>query len=76
MTAYVVVSVGPDYVDSTNISPYPWSASYPLGGGIYDPSNGTKSLGDIFRASSARVPRGWIEPITQSAAFALEDPYL
>ena len=52
---YVIISSGPDFLDDTNLSDYPFSYGLP-----YDPTNGTVSEGDVFRCGPAgKVPRGW-----------------
>ena len=52
---YALVSAGPDYLDDTAISAYPFT--YGL---AYDSTNGTRSRGDVFRCGpTGKVPRGW-----------------
>jgi prepilin-type N-terminal cleavage/methylation domain-containing protein len=52
---YVLVSMGPDHNDTSTVGTYPFSQ-----GLAYDPSNGTTSLGDVFRCGpSDLVPNGW-----------------
>ncbi len=64
---YAFVSKGPDQLDDSGF----WS--YPYVGGIpYDPTNGTVSSGDIFRAFP-RVPRGWM--YGTNTAFDINNPY-
>lgn len=52
---HAVVSFGPNQVDESFISTYPFSQ-----GLAYDPTNGTISDGDVFRCGpSGLTPRGW-----------------
>ncbi len=54
---YVIESVGPDQFDDYNSSSY-----FPAHGGkvkFYEPSNGIRSKGDIFRGGGVYIPR-WL----------------
>lgn len=52
---YAIVSMGPDHFDSSLIGEYPFSYAIP-----YDPTNGSVSLGDIYRCGPGDLtPRGW-----------------
>jgi len=59
---YLIISVGPDHMDNSWISSYPYSSGIP-----YDPTNGTVSVGDVFFAGACRIPNGF--------AYVGGDPY-
>ena len=51
---FALVSFGPDQIDQTYTSIFPYGY-----GMTYDPTNGTMSLGDIYRCKP-NIPRHWI----------------
>ncbi|HOE96912.1 MAG TPA: prepilin-type N-terminal cleavage/methylation domain-containing protein [Candidatus Sumerlaeota bacterium] len=73
---YIIISSGPDHVDNTVGGYAPYAPADPLGSGVYDPTNGTVSNGDIFRMHNGRIPRGYIEPLDSTRTMRLTDPYL
>ncbi|HUT25536.1 MAG TPA: prepilin-type N-terminal cleavage/methylation domain-containing protein [Sumerlaeia bacterium] len=69
---YILVSPGPDQADNIGGSYYPWCTPWPLGTiATYDPTNGTRSGGDVYKCSG-RVPKGLLLPLTTHPSG---DPY-
>jgi prepilin-type N-terminal cleavage/methylation domain-containing protein len=66
---FAVVSMGPNHEDDTWIGAYPWVdvATNPT----YDATNGTVSLGDIYRCMP-RPPISWVK---DGARHSATDPY-
>lgn len=65
-TTWMIRSSGPDKFDDTHVNSYPWkenrmpnsdSGVLTILGYIYNPTNGTKSSGDIYRVGGAK-PNG------------------
>ena len=66
---YAIISTGPTHQDNSYSARYPFSWGLP-----YDPSNGTVSLGDIFRNGPGnKVPKGWLDG--DQSQFTQDHPF-
>ena len=67
---YGMQCFGPDGDDDVSSTGFPWTTANGNASGIYDPTNGTRSHGDIFRCSP-RISYGWATGLTP----ANNDPF-